>query len=285
MDTFWSNTIWYVLLAVLGLITVFISVLKSRHKIYTLILYFAAVGFSAFGEIFIDILGNAYEYMPKIKKIKELDDVFGGVFSQMFSLSSAAILISVFQLKWYWILVTIGVFFGIEELFLYLGIYELNWWKTWYTVIVLVPFFLIIKSTYKKIQSTYSVFLNYAVAFFALYAVLLSIDSILVFELGLRYTYNIMGNIIKSTILLSILHTLLISLIYTIIRIFRVNVIASIFVVVLLTVFDYLLVFINIITLNSMWHISFLIIVNITGYFVSLYLYNFFKSKSYLNYI
>jgi hypothetical protein len=50
-------------------------------------------------------------------------------------------LIAAYNLKYYWYFIFAGAFCGIEELFLYLGIFKHNWYMTWMTFAGLLFFF------------------------------------------------------------------------------------------------------------------------------------------------
>lgn len=79
------------------------------------------------------------------------DDVLvGNLFSQT-SISVTLLLAAVFDLKKYWYFVFAVLYGLIEELFLYLGIYSHNWYRTWMTIILLPVCFWVIRFMYVKI--------------------------------------------------------------------------------------------------------------------------------------
>jgi hypothetical protein len=80
------------------------------------------------------------------------NDVFvGNLFSQ-FSVSATALLVVILDLKYYWYFI-FGVIYGIiEELFIALGIYSHNWYRTWMTVVGFAILIWVVKKMYSKIM-------------------------------------------------------------------------------------------------------------------------------------
>ncbi|MGM7721486.1 hypothetical protein [Metabacillus sp. Hm71] len=103
-------------------------------------------------EYAILVLFKSYEYFPGVFKDDYFDNVLGANVSNGFIVPSVTVLIAVFDLGFWWIiLITIG-FFGIEELFLYLGVYRHFWWKTIYTSICLFIFFYLGKYLWRMLR-------------------------------------------------------------------------------------------------------------------------------------
>jgi len=61
------------------------------------------------------------------------------------------LLVTVLDLKYYWFFIFAGIYGIIEQLFLSLGIYSQNWYRTWMTVVLLSAAFWIVKKMYAKI--------------------------------------------------------------------------------------------------------------------------------------
>jgi hypothetical protein len=116
--------------------------------------YFAIVGITFFIEWLILVIFKGYSYYPMMMK-KAFDDIMmGNVVSQTL-ISSIALLIVVFDLKYIWFIIFSIVLSLIEVLFKNLGIYEQHWYKTWFTSLGLVGYFWIVKRWVKKtIHST-----------------------------------------------------------------------------------------------------------------------------------
>ncbi|MGN7299200.1 hypothetical protein [Ferdinandcohnia sp. SAFN-114] len=144
-STFWSSTIWYVLLGIttfLELVIILIKV-KDRKHVISLFLTISGITFICF-EMAILMCFKAYVYYPKIFSNQHDDSVVGNLFSQ-FSVTSSAILITLLNLRFYWYFLIAAVYAVIEELFVHLGIYKQNWYQTWMTFIGLLSLFWITK--------------------------------------------------------------------------------------------------------------------------------------------
>jgi hypothetical protein len=143
--TFWSNTIWYILLGITTILELVIILIKEKDRKHVLSLFLTISGitFICFEMIILMCL-KAYIYFPKIFSNQHDDSVVGNLFSQ-FSVTSSAILITVLNLRFYWYLVIAAVYGVIEELFIQLGIYKHYWYQTWMTLIGLLILFWVAK--------------------------------------------------------------------------------------------------------------------------------------------
>lgn len=134
---FWSNTIWYCLLAfVTSLVAVYVFV-KSANKKFLLGFGFAVLGLTFIFETGLLTLFNSYKYNPKISSDPFLDSIIGNYFSQ-FSLTITGLLFLIFKPAKIWYLLIATLYFVIEEVFLKLGIYEHLWYRTWYTFVLVL---------------------------------------------------------------------------------------------------------------------------------------------------
>lgn len=133
-STFWSNTIWYILLGIATIVELVIIFVKADNRKDVLALYLTICGITFCGfEISTLMCLKGYDYFPKILASHHDDSVAGNLFSQT-SVSASAVLIAVLNLRFYWYLIFVGVYGIIEEWFLHLGIYKHNWYRTWMTL-------------------------------------------------------------------------------------------------------------------------------------------------------
>ncbi|MDD4169917.1 MAG: hypothetical protein PHD36_06650 [Desulfotomaculaceae bacterium] len=95
------------------------------------------------------------------------DSIVGNLFSQ-FSVAATAVLVAVFDLKYYWWFIFAGIYAFIEETFLVLGIYSQNWYQTWMTIILFPMLFWLTKYLYARIIQDPKPLLYYIYTFFAL---------------------------------------------------------------------------------------------------------------------
>lgn len=152
-STFWTNTIWYVLLGISTIIELVITLYITNRRRLTLAVYITTVGMTLYLETMILIFFRAYEYYPMIlhKSIDQYNDVLvGNLFSQ-FSVSATVLLVVILDLKYYWSFIS-GIIYGIiEESFIALGVFSHNWYRTWMTVIGLPIIIWMVKKMYSKV--------------------------------------------------------------------------------------------------------------------------------------
>ncbi|NMD69291.1 hypothetical protein HHO41_03250 [Bacillus sp. DNRA2] len=133
----------YIILGVIQFVLLVLSFYKSTDRKKHLVLFFNYVGIAYIFEYFVVPLFNGYVYKPKFFKDKMVDSIFGAVWSQAFYVPVAALFITVFGLSWKIKLLFSTYFILIERLFIYLGVYKNNWWKTVYTFVFTFISFLI----------------------------------------------------------------------------------------------------------------------------------------------
>lgn len=126
----------------LSILSLFISYRNNRTSLLFVFL-FAVSGVTLFFDYLIYVWGNAYLYQPNF--IKGRYDSYLGALINGYILSSFAILFIVLRGKWIWAIVAAAFFSGIELLFEHLGVFHTNWWRTWYTFIILIPYFFVVK--------------------------------------------------------------------------------------------------------------------------------------------
>ncbi len=152
-STFWTNTIWYVLLGISTLIELIFTMLKAKRRRLTFAFYLTIVGITLYFETLILIFFRAYAYYPMIiqKNSDPFNDILAGNLFSQFSVSATALLVIILDLKYYWYFIFGGIYGIIEELFIALGIYNHNWYRTWITVVGFPVLIWIVKKMYFKI--------------------------------------------------------------------------------------------------------------------------------------
>lgn len=172
MDTtFWTNTIWYIVLGILTIIELIFVMNKVKRKWFTLAFYFTILGLTLSFETVILIFLQAYEYYPFILTNPPLayDDILAGnVFSQM-SVSATGLIFSVLKLRFYWGFIFGFIYGVIEELFLHLEIYSHHWYRTWMTIILIPIFFYISRWIYNKLSTNIKPIYYYFCIFLGLF--------------------------------------------------------------------------------------------------------------------
>ena len=168
--SFWSNTIWYILLLITSIFSMILTLYKTYNLKFTIAFLFSVIGFTFILEAILTIGLNAYTYHPKIVSDRFLDAVFGNYFSQI-SISSTALLITIFNLSYIWYFVFAFIYYVIEELFVKLGIFEHFWYKSIYTLIGFIPFFWFVKKWYGKTKDSVNYYVNYISLFLSVFTI------------------------------------------------------------------------------------------------------------------
>jgi len=174
-STFWSNTIWYVLLGVTSVISIVFILYKSNNRKFIIGFSFSVLGALLFVEACILAIFNAYNYFPKISNVPFVDSIIGNYFSQ-FSIAITTVLIIVYNLSFKWNFILAATYYFIEELFLKLGIYQHLWYKSWYTFIGIFLLFWLVKKWYNYMFNSSKHFI-YHVSVYAGASALFSIST------------------------------------------------------------------------------------------------------------
>ncbi|MCR2805829.1 hypothetical protein [Paenibacillus soyae] len=135
------NFLPYLLLVAISMIA-FVILLFRQRTVRPLILLLAFSGFIYLFEFFIFVWSDSYSYSPGLVKIPYYDSVLGAVVSNLLSVPIAATFIAVYRLNWRWMACLAFAYGGVEWTFLQLGVYEHHWWRTAYTIIAMLVFFL-----------------------------------------------------------------------------------------------------------------------------------------------
>jgi hypothetical protein len=169
--TFWTNTIWYLILGVITSIALVVGLLKADNPKKALAFFLVIAGVALNYETLILIFLKSYAYYPKIlihPPYAYDDSLAGNLFSQS-SVGTATMVVAVFNLNFYWIWLIVAAFAGVEEAFLALGIYQHYWYKTWMTTLGLFILFWVAKTLYRKLDQNGNRLLYYACIYSALF--------------------------------------------------------------------------------------------------------------------
>ncbi len=149
-SSFWSNTIWFLLLGASSVIEIIFILKKARNPKHEIALFLSVSGIAFSFEAAIFCFLKAYYYYPMIFLGSPIEDGLAGNLFSQFSVVTTAILIAVLNLKYYWYFIFSMVYGIIEELFLRLGIYSHNWYRTWMTMLGLILLFWVVKKIYNN---------------------------------------------------------------------------------------------------------------------------------------
>ncbi|WNF36183.1 hypothetical protein RJD24_17290 [Bacillaceae bacterium IKA-2] len=147
-----KNRIPFIILIIIHttLLTYTFYKIKDRKRLFVLLM--SNIGFAYLFEYIVLNIFQAYRYKPSIFKNKHLDNTLGAIFSQAIYIPFTGVFISAFQLGWKVKLFFVAYFFAIENLFIKIGVFKTNWWKTVYTAPLLPIFFMISNFWYKHLK-------------------------------------------------------------------------------------------------------------------------------------
>ena len=174
-NLFWSNTIWYILLLISSIITIIVTLKKSENRKFTIGFTLATLGSVYLVEVVLVLFLKSYQYYPKLSADVFQDTVFGNYFSQV-SISATSAFTIVFNLSYIWYFFFAFIYYLIEELFLKLGIYKQNWYKSIYTLIGFIPLLWLIKKWHTKLISSSKQVIYYITLFLGTFSI--SVHSI-----------------------------------------------------------------------------------------------------------
>lgn len=147
-----KNSIPFLILAIIHFGLLFF-IIKDKRKKSTWILLLSNIGIAYLFEYIVLNVFQAYTYKPRILKNRHFDNIFGAILSQGLFVPIASTFLTVFQKKWNWRIGFSFSYYCIEKLFIYLKIYKVNWWKPFYTLILLNVYFCISDCFYKGITN------------------------------------------------------------------------------------------------------------------------------------
>lgn len=162
--------------------------------------------------------------------------------------------IAAFRMRFRWIIFIIAAIFGIEELFLWLGIYEHNWWKSWFTPIILFASVFVIKWWRNSVEAP-TLFIQFITVYMAITTIFQGISFGLTAILG-THQYKIgwfespYQDHIAFSVLIWIIYALLLTII--IIKYYRIKWMALLFFSDL--AFHSFMVKMDILEINAFWN-------------------------------
>ena len=157
---FWSNTVWYILLGIISIISIVFILYKSNNRNFDIGFGLAVLGATFHAEFTLLVAFNAYRYFPTIFNDSFLDSVIGNYVSQT-SVASTVGLIIVYRMPAIWNYIVSGMYFLIDILFVNLGIYLHLWYKSWYTLMLVFLSLLIANKWYHYLLNYPNSFIYY----------------------------------------------------------------------------------------------------------------------------
>lgn len=173
-----TNSYWYLGLTGISLLTLLYICLVSR-KPGSFPFFVTMVGAGYMIEAVIYIFLQSYSYRPMLlPETPYYDSNMGAVVSNTFSLPVAATFLAVYPLGRGWVVLVIGLFAGIEWLFLELDIYVHHWWRIAYTCLGLAVYFPAGRYLYRRMSRPLEGLFHFVVQFLSTGAVIATLHVI-----------------------------------------------------------------------------------------------------------
>ena len=138
-----KNSIPFLILFIIHTFLIGLAFYKSKNKKEIIIFLGSIMGFSYLLEFFVLNLFKGYKYMPNVLRNKSLDNFLGAFLSQSIFVPFTAVYLTLTKSGITKKMLG-GIYFSlIELLFLRLGVYKHNWWRTVYTLILIPIYFVI----------------------------------------------------------------------------------------------------------------------------------------------
>lgn len=219
-----SAFFWYLFISIISL-AIFLYTLINRKDKKIVALYTFLAGIVYLFEYVVLVLLKSYLYRPGILKDAYFDSILGAIVSDAFSVPMLGTFVAAFQLKWTWIVLIIGLFYLVEEFFLYINIYQHFWWRTPYTAVGLFIFFFIAKMWFLLLKESKT---KITVRFLTLYFTNVLIQATLVYMIVAffsMYHYKVgwFSDQTRDHVAFSSAYIFALSLIFTAIVFFRLN--------------------------------------------------------------
>lgn len=147
-----TNSLPFILLLFVHITFLIYTFYKIKDRKSLFILLLSNIGFAYLFEFFTFNLFRSYQYKPKFLKKRFLDNILGAFLSQGVFLPFTSIFISAFGYGWK-VKVGFAMYFSIiERIFIKLGIFSNNWWRTLYTFFCIPLYFQISDFWYRGLK-------------------------------------------------------------------------------------------------------------------------------------
>lgn len=250
---FWTNTVWYIALAIISIAMVSIIMLKSSERKKTLAFFFAVLGMTYFLEVLLMIVTDAYVYYPKIASDSFHESLIGNFFSQ-YSVSASAVLMAVFGMNFRWQIGFSIVYFLIDVLFVRLGVYAHNWYQSWYTLGGFFIYSWIVRIWYGKVFAHPSRFIYLSTLFLSIFAICgNAIGTTLNFLEIRRYSLGLFDQAAKDHTATSIIYGILITMVLIPLYRMKSHAVLKFLIFLMMFVFDYVLFRVGVIIVKPGW--------------------------------
>lgn len=207
--------IYYIILAIVGLVLAIFIVIKSKDYLKLIIFFFFSAVVADCGEVLVMIILNSYCYKPGLFADTYRENIFGHILPNSTLWPATAVFIAAYSLRKGWFIVISLIYMALDILFLHLGIYEHNWWRTWMTGAAIFLYCMIVQFCYKKLDdSRYAIIKFISFSFTLLAFTFLPLIPLLLTNRQF-YSIGIYKDIYRESVVVSFTYHLIITSICT----------------------------------------------------------------------
>ncbi|WP_139491987.1 hypothetical protein [Brevibacillus dissolubilis] len=168
------NYFWFLLLILFSLAILFYTLYKKRDPM-VMVQWFFLAGLSYVFELITLVYLNGYTYHPHLLPKGFADSIIGSIASQGLSVPITGAFIAAFDLGWIWILLISLLFVGTEILFLFLNLYEHQWWSIYLTAVMLPLSFWLSRKWYQLLKARYHPLVWFTTLYFCIFCLTVTI--------------------------------------------------------------------------------------------------------------
>ena len=139
------------------------------------------------GEMIVLLFLNSYTYKPGVFNDYYAENIFGHIVPNATLWPATALIVVAYSLPCRWIVLITIVFTLLDIIYVNLGIYQHNWWRTWMTSVAIFVYCLLMRAWFGQLKSKRSGILRYITFWFILLVIMKLPVSVLLLS-GIQYT-------------------------------------------------------------------------------------------------
>jgi hypothetical protein len=166
------GVVWFIVMAVIGISISTYTICKKKNFTEYIAVYLFVTMVSYNGEALILGIFHSYAYKLGVFSDPWAENILGHILPNSTLWPATAMLVIVFSLRYRWVLLFSVLYMLLDMLFIKLGIYQHNWWRTWMTGAAIFLYCVITKQWHARLDDKRFRILRYIAFSYALWTVL-----------------------------------------------------------------------------------------------------------------
>lgn len=264
--------VYYLILAAIGLaVTVF--VFHKEKNYYKLIVFFLfAAMFADCGEVVVLLIFNGYAYSLGIFSNFYAENILAHLIMNNTLWPAVAVFVAAYSPRFRSIITISIIFFALDILFIQLGVYQHNWWRSWMSGAAVFLFLIIMRFWYAKLEDEKFKIMRYLTYSFIFSLIMFMPTSILILTDKAFYHARIFADIYKDSVFFSFLFHSSIALLCTSFLCVLEKWYWKLIPFLLFLISDYLLMALGILNFAYGWNILYLVIIRTLSLIIFIWL-------------